>query len=72
MEITAHGNLDQLNEVDVTIKTTMKLREWKIIADSLKRESSDNYHWTKAQFALNIIEVMNEFRTVLERQKEPK
>lgn len=72
MEMIAHGNLDQLNEVDVTIKTTMKLREWKIIADSLKKESTDNYHWTKDQFAHNIIEVMNEFRTVLESHKELK
>lgn len=72
MDIVAFSNEKQLDEVDVTIKVTMKLGEWKMISDSLRKESKDNYNWTKVDFALAVEKIFDEYHTVLLRKENPK
>jgi len=71
MNMVVYADDKQMDEVDVTIKLTMKLKEWKMVSDALRKDSKDNYHWTKAEVALAIEQVFNEYHSLIQREKQP-
>ncbi len=71
MEMIVFANDEQLDEVDVTIKLTMKLKEWKMVSDALRKDSKDNYHWTKTEVAHAIEQVFEEYHSLLKKEKQP-
>lgn len=72
MKLQAEVNSSQLDEVDVTITVTMKLKEWKLISGSLIRDSRTEYQWTKTEVANQIGEIIHAYTDKVERTVEPK
>ena len=70
MNVVVYADDKQLDEVDVTIKLTMKLKEWKMVSDALRRDSKDNYHWTKTELAYAIEQVFEEYHSLIQREKQ--
>lgn len=72
MKLQAEVNSSQLDEVDVTITVTMKLREWKMISKSVRSDAKSDYNFTKHDFADKVGDVIDTYTDKVERTIEMK
>lgn len=72
MTIITQANTSQLDEVEVTIDITMKLRDWKLVEQSIRKDAKDDYHWTRAEFANQLQEVISEYTDKVSKTFQPK
>jgi hypothetical protein len=71
MIVAVVANPKQIDDVDITITMTMKLREWKLVSDALRKDGATDYHWSKTSVAHAIEETFEKYHTqVLEDYKQ--
>lgn len=70
MTIEVIANHNELENVNIQITSTMPLRHWKVIHESLKKSLKDNYHGVTASFMWNLDDAIKNYTEKVENKIE--